>query len=186
MYTRFMLIAITGPLGAGKGTVAQYLNKKHNYSYLSVRSFFAEEVLRRGQIATRDTITAVARDLRAENGPTYAIEQLLARAGKGGRGIVIESVRTPAEAEFLKSKGAVLWCIQADIETRYKRFIGKAMPQDAMTHEQFVARDAQEMDASDPVNQDLGAVCAAAQTGIDNNGSLEGLYEQVEEALKKL
>ena len=82
-----MIIGITGPLGAGKGTIAEYLNKKHNVIYLSVRSFFAEEVLKRGQIATRDNITTVARDLRTEKGPPYALEQLLARAGTGGSGI---------------------------------------------------------------------------------------------------
>ncbi|OGC85230.1 hypothetical protein A3F55_01425 [Candidatus Adlerbacteria bacterium RIFCSPHIGHO2_12_FULL_53_18] len=181
-----MIIGITGPLGAGKGTIAEYLNKKHNVIYLSVRSFFAEEVLKRGQIATRDNITTVARDLRTEKGPTYALEQLLARAGTGGRGTVIESIRTVAEAEFLKSKGASLWCVQADVEARYKRFIGKAMPQDAMTHEQFIEKDKQDMDASDPANQDLAAVCQMASTGLDNSGSKEELFAQVEEALKKI
>ncbi len=181
-----MIIGITGPLGAGKGTVAEYLTKKHNLLYLSVRSFFAEEVLKRGQMATRDNITTVARDLRREQGPTYAIEQLMARAGKGGRGIVIESVRTPAEAEYLKSKGANLWCVQADLEIRYKRFIGKALPQDTVTFEQFSASDKLDMDSSDPTNQNLAAVCQMAETGIDNNGSKEELFAQIEEALKKV
>ena len=113
-------------------------------------------------------------------------EVVLGIIGTGGRGTVIESIRTVAEAEFLKSKGASLWCVQADVEARYKRFIGKAMPQDAMTHEQFIEKDKQDMDASDPANQDLAAVCQMASTGLDNSGSKEELFAQVEEALKKI
>ena len=185
-YEEVMIIGITGPLGAGKGTVAEYLTKKHNLLYLSVRSFFAEEVLKRGQMTSRDNIMTVARDLRAEQGQTYALEQLMARAGRGGRGIVIESIRTVPEAEFIKSKDGSLWCVQADLETRYKRFIGKALPQDVLSFEQFSANDKLDMEVNDPTNQNLAAVCQMAQTGIDNNGSKEELYSQVEEALKKL
>ena len=68
-----MIIGITGTLGAGKGTVAEYLVKKHNFSYLSVRNFFAEEVLRRGFMINRDTITEVANDLRAPHRTHYSI-----------------------------------------------------------------------------------------------------------------
>jgi dephospho-CoA kinase len=180
-----MIVAITGALGAGKGTVAQYLNKQHNFMYLSVRSFFAEEVLRRGQAATRENITAVARDLRTEKGPVYAIEQLLARAGRGGRGIVIESIRTMPETEYLKNKGATLWCINATLEERYKRFIGHALPVDAVPFEKFEENDKRDMGVDDLNNQNLVAVCQAAEVHIDNNGTKDELYAQIEEALKK-
>lgn len=184
-YEEVMIIAITGPLGAGKGTVAEYLRSEHHYLYISVRSLFAEEVLKRGQAATRENVAAVARALRAEQGPTYAVEQLLARTGRGGHGIVIESIRTVAEAEYLKSKGAALWYVTADLEVRYKRFTGKALPQDAMTPEQFAESDKADMDTSDPANQDLPAVWQMAQAAIDNNGTKEELKAQIEEALKK-
>lgn len=178
-----VIIGITGNLGAGKGTVAQYLATKHNFTYLSVRSFFAEEVLKRGQAASRENITAVARALRTEHEPAYAIKELLKRVGRGGRGVVIESIRTVAEAEFLKSQGATLWCINASLETRYKRFIGRALPVDAVPLEQFTENDKKDMDASEPAMQDLPAVCQMADATISSEGTKEELFKEIEKAL---
>jgi dephospho-CoA kinase len=179
-----MIVAITGTLGAGKGTVAEHLVKKHDFTYLSVRSFFAEEVLKRGQAVTRENLIGVARAVRQEHGATYAIEQLLGRVAHGGRGIVIESIRTVAEAEYLKAHGATLWCIDTDLKTRYQRFIGRALPVDAVPFEQFAENDKKDLDGSDPAMQNLTAVCGMADVTIDSSGTKEDLYKKVEEALK--
>ncbi len=39
-----IVIGITGMLGAGKGTVVEYLIRKHGYAHYSVREFLIEEV----------------------------------------------------------------------------------------------------------------------------------------------
>jgi dephospho-CoA kinase len=141
-YIRYMIIGITGTLGAGKGTIAEYLTKKHNFVYFSVRNFYAGEVVRRGKLANRDTISAVAHELRSAHGPTYAIEQLLAHA-RPGQSIVIESIRTQDEVEYLKSKGGILWSIDADLRMRFERS-AKRDTALALTFEQFSAKDAEE------------------------------------------
>src|SRR3990167_8321617 len=124
-----MIVGITGTLGAGKGTVAEYLHKKHGFIYLSVRNFFAEEVLKRGLMVSRETIGKVAGEVRAQHGETYPVEQLLARMGNA-RKVVVESLRTAPEAALLKSRGGVVWCIDADPKIRYQRTMGRALEKD--------------------------------------------------------
>ena len=89
------IIGITGTLGAGKGTIVDYLVQKKGYVHYSVRAFLSEEVKRRGLEVNRDTLTSVANDLRANNSPSYIAEQLYDRAYNNGKDAVIESIRTP-------------------------------------------------------------------------------------------
>ena len=61
------IIGITGTLGAGKGTIVDYLVKEKGYVHYSVRAFLAEEVKRRGLEVNRDTLTEIGNDLRAKH-----------------------------------------------------------------------------------------------------------------------
>jgi len=182
-----MIVGITGTLGAGKGTVAEYLTKKHNFIYLSVRNFIAAEILKRGLAVNRDTMTQVANDLRAEHGPNYMVEELLKQAKLHPKNnIVVESIRSVGEEQYLKSQGTKLWAVDADISTRYKRIVGRASETDAVSFEKFKTDEEREMESDDPSKQNLKAVIDMADVVITNSGTREELFSQVEEALKKL
>ena len=56
------IIGITGTIGAGKGTIVDYLVKEKGYVHYSVREFLAEEVIKRGLEVNRDTLTEVGND----------------------------------------------------------------------------------------------------------------------------
>ncbi|MBI2004548.1 AAA family ATPase [Patescibacteria group bacterium] len=181
-----MIIGITGTLGAGKGTVAQYLAKKHNFMYLSVRNFIAGEILKRGLAVNRDTMTQVANDLRALHGPNYLVEELLKQAKLHPKNnIVIESIRSVGEEKYLKSQSTTLWAVDADINTRYKRIVGRASETDAVSFEKFKADEDREMESNDPNKQNLKAVIAMAGVVLINNGTPEELFVQVEKALQQ-
>jgi len=186
-----MIIGITGTLGAGKGTVAEYLVKKHNFTYLSVRNLLAGEVVRRGLMLNRDNLIRVANDLRAEHhSPSWAVEWLLNEAASQThvlkqKDVVIESIRTIGEAQLLKSKGAKLWAVDADIGMRYQRAVKRATETDAVSFEQFKANEEQEMHSDDPNKQNLAAVREMADVTLTNDGTPEELFAKVEEALKK-
>ena len=62
-----IIIGITGTLGAGKGTIVDYMVNNLNFVHYSVRGFISEEIKRRGLEVNRDNLTAVANDLRASN-----------------------------------------------------------------------------------------------------------------------
>ena len=185
-----MIIGITGTLGAGKGTVAKYLVERHHFMYLSVRNFLAAEVLRKGLIVNRDTITATANDLRAKHGPGWIVEQILDKAlgqtkALRQRDVVIESIRGVGEAQILKSKDAALWAVDADVHIRYKRIVGRASETDRISFEKFVEDEKREWNNFDSSKQNLKAVIAMADIVFQNNGTPEELFVQVEKALKQ-
>lgn len=180
-----MIIGITGTLGAGKGTVAEYLVGKRGFDYFSVRNFLVEEVERRGLPVNRDTITETANDLRARHGAGHIAEQLLGRAQEARGNVVIESVRTLGEADYLKSRGALLWAVDADIRARYERIVKRASETDKVSFEKFVADERRETASDDPNKQNLSAVRDRADIVLTNNGNKEELYQQVEVALGK-
>ena len=61
------IIGITGTLGAGKGTVVDFLVSEKGYKHYSVRSFISEEIIKRNLPLNRDSMVVVANDLRANN-----------------------------------------------------------------------------------------------------------------------
>ena len=180
-----MIIGITGVIGAGKGTVVEYL-KTNGFKYFSARAFFIEEVERRGLPVNRDTITETANDLRAKHGPGYFTEQALARADTEKGDVVIESIRTVGEAKYLKSKGAILWGVDADRQKRYERATLRGSETDKVSFEKFIADEEREMTNTDPTKQNIEGVMKMADAVFTNNGTEAELFAQVEKALKKL
>src|SRR3989338_4597646 len=114
-----MIIGVTGTLGAGKGTVVEYLITK-GFKHYSARELIEDEIKHRGLEANRDITTLVANDLRAQFGPNVIAERLFVNAIEGGGDAVIESLRAPAEVDYLRGRGNFqLWAIDADPKRRY-------------------------------------------------------------------
>jgi len=149
-----MIIGITGTLGAGKGTVVEYLKTK-GFTHYSASGFIKEEILRRGLLVNRDTMNQVANDLRAEHGPAFIIVSLLEQAQKAGGDTVIEALHTPGEAAKLKERGAKIFSVDADQKIRYKRILNRASEKDHVTYDKFVGQEKTEMDSTDPAKPNL-------------------------------
>ena len=56
------VIGITGTLGAGKGTIVDYLVQHKDFQHLSVRAFLIQEIQKRGMPVNRDSMVIVAND----------------------------------------------------------------------------------------------------------------------------
>ena len=180
-----MIIGITGTIGAGKGTVAAYVVRNHGFNYFSARDVWNEEIARRGLPSNRDTMTSVANDMRARYGSHYFSELALAHANALGGHSVFESIRTVGEAQYLKSHGAFLWAVDADVHRRYERIVLRKSETDNISFEKFVADEEREMASTDQRRQNLAAVRRMADTILTNDGTPEELYQQVEVALQK-
>lgn len=179
-----MIIGITGTLGAGKGTVVEYLVQKKGFKHFSVRDFLNKEIARRGLASNRDTMLAVANDLRATHGPGYIAEQLIQKALRDKHDIVIESIRSVGEAEYIRGWGGLLWAVDAEIHTRYERIIKRMSETDKVSFEKFVADEQEEFENKDPSKPNLRVLIGMADAVFHNDGTREGLSAQVEKALK--
>jgi dephospho-CoA kinase len=180
------IIGITGTLGAGKGTVAEYLKKK-GFVHYSVREYLIEEIKKRGMPVNRDNMVEVANELRAGNSPSYIIEELYKRAEEDGRPSIIESIRTPGEVEALrKYRGFILIAVDADQWIRYNRNVQRNSETDNQTFERFVEDEKREMSSGDPNKQNIGKCMKMADIHIENNSSIEALHSTVDKALAEI
>lgn len=181
-----MIIGITGTLGAGKGTIVEYLAEKKGFRHYSVRAFITKEIEKRGLIVNRDSLTAVANELRAQHSPSYIVDCLYDEATKAGENAVIESVRTPGEVLSLRQKGSfLLIAVDADIRLRYERILLRGSATDHISFEEFQANEQRELSNDDPNKQNLRRCFEMSDIQLTNDGTIEALYDALEAALRE-
>ena len=69
--------------------------------------------------------------------------------------------------------------VDADIAIRYQRIVQRGSETDQITFEEFTANEAREMNSNDPTKQNLRKCIEMADIRIENNGSIEELYEGI-------
>lgn len=182
-----IIIGITGTLGAGKGTIVDYLTKQKNFAHYSVRQYLIGEIERLGMSNNRDSMTILANRLRAENSPSFITDELFKEALSKGEDAIIESIRTPGEIESLRAKGKFyLFAVDADSKTRYNRIVARASETDNISYETFLANEAREMNSSDPNKQNIKKCVEMADFTFDNNGDFTLLHQQLEQVFSKI
>ena len=182
-----MIIGITGTNGAGKGTVVQYLADKKGFARYSVRAYITEEISRRGLPLNRPSMQLVGNDMRAKHGATYWDELIFEDAKKHGyENFIIDSVRNVTSAKKLKEQGAALWGVDADRKLRYERAILRGSETDKISFEDFCAQEDRETAQTAEYDMNIFAILKMADVLLTNNGSLEELHSQIDNALKEL
>tara|TARA_Y100000310_G_scaffold140092_1_gene139428 strand:- start:407 stop:1504 length:1098 start_codon:yes stop_codon:yes gene_type:complete len=181
-----MIVGITGTLGAGKGTIAEYL-KKEGFKHYSVREFLTEELGKMGLEANRENLVLIANRLREQNSPSYIVEKLYDRANLEGTNCVIESLRAPGEIAALRKKGKfILFAIDADVKLRYSRIIVRRSVTDNISFDEFVKNEKEEMISNNPNEQNISKCMELADFIFNNNSTIDNLHKEVGHKLKEI
>lgn len=182
-----IIIGITGTLGAGKGTIVDYLVQKKGFMHFSVRTFITKVILEKEMPVNRDSMVMIANELRAKNHPAYIVEQLYLQALSTNRNCIIESIRTPGEVDLLRTKANFyLFAVDADPSVRYERIVGRNNETDQVSFTEFLSNEQREMESTDPNKQNISRCFEMADFRLLNNGSFLDLQQQVESILAEL
>lgn len=182
-----IIIGITGTLGAGKGTIVEYLVGEKGLVHYSVREYLLEKIREQGLPENRDSMFRLANDLRTSFGPSYVTDQLYKQALVSGKNCVIESIRTSGEIDSLKAKGRFfLLAVDADAELRYQRILLRESETDRVTRKTFLENEEREMNTTDPNKQNLKKCIEMADFILLNNSTKEDLIRQVEKVLDQV
>eukprot|EP01029_Cantina_marsupialis_P023650 TRINITY_DN594_c0_g1_i1.p1 TRINITY_DN594_c0_g1~~TRINITY_DN594_c0_g1_i1.p1 ORF type:complete len:183 (+),score=58.02 TRINITY_DN594_c0_g1_i1:28-576(+) len=180
------IVGITGTLGAGKGTVVDYLVKNLGFKHFSVRAFLITKIEERGMPVNRDSMFEVANGMRKEGGAAAVIENMFdAAAASGAENCIIESVRCVGEVEALRKKSDFTFlAVDADAQVRYDRVVVRGSETDKVSFETFIENETREMTNTDPTKQNLKACMEMADVKIDNSADLESLFSQIKSAFE--
>jgi len=182
-----VIIGITGTIGAGKGTIVDYLVEKKGFTHYSVRAFLLEEIRKRNMPENRDSMYHLANELRSIHGPSWVTDQLYKMAVLSGKNCIIESIRTPGEINSLRGKEKFyLLAVNADPYIRYERIGLRQSETDKVSYETFLENESRESDSSDPNKQNLRQCISMADFVFENNGTKEELLRRVDEVLEKI
>jgi dephospho-CoA kinase len=183
-----LIIGITETNGSGKGTVVKRLVKRWGFDHQSARAVITREIKKRKLPVNRNNLIEVAYDLRTKYGPDIFAKRMYKKAKEGGGKQVLESLRSPAEVEFLrqKQKKFMLLAVDANIKLRFQRIKKRGSATDNETFISFKEKEEREMESNDPNSQNIGACIEIADSKIENNGTIEKLNNRVDEIIKEV
>ncbi len=173
-----MLIGLSGTYAAGKGAIAEYLQKKSFY-YYSLSDAIREEALANRVTVTRENLILLGNSLRKNFGASVLAERVAKRL-EHDKNYVIDSIRNPAEAEFFRRRGDFfLVFVDADEGMRFRRIIARDRENDPKTIEEL--RRFEDMENSDnEFAQQLSSCRKAADAVVLNESTLEELYAKID------
>ena len=181
-----IIIGITGTLGAGKGTIVEYLVSNQGFAHYSVRAYLLEMIREKGLPENRDSMFNLANELRTVHGPSYVTDQLCNQAMISGKDCVIESIRTPGEVESLRAKDHFfLVAVDAEQELRYQRNLLRQTETDHVSRKTFLENEEREMSTTDPNKQNLSECIKMADFILLNNGTKKELIMQLDKVLER-
>jgi dephospho-CoA kinase len=190
-----MIVLVTGPIGSGKGKVAEVFRDKgfvhHSFS-AEIRQIAKE----RGIEITRKSLGELGRKLREES-PDKSIlgnrvlDNIKKEIASGKENFVVEGLRDVAEVKLFREHEmekpemrVILIGVDSPQEVRFERLRARGRHGDPETFEEFKEIDDKEIKGG--YGQEVGQCMKMADYVLQNDGSLDELREKVEEVAKEI
>lgn len=176
------ILVFVGLLSSGKGTAAKYLVEKYGAKSFRFSTIMRDLLDRLYLEHSRQHMSDISRVLRENFGEDLFAKVMATDVQKAAENlVVVDGARRLADIEHLKKiEGFKLVSIEADAKIRYERLIARGENPDDKnkTWEQFLKDHELETEASIP------ALMKMAEVVVDNNGSAEQLYEQLDKLVQ--
>ena len=184
-----MILGIAGTIGAGKGTVVEYLKAKGFVNYSSSK-LLGEILNTEGKAKIRDNYSPLATRLQQDY-PGGVVEKNYQEKylAEKPENVIFEALHRQSEANFIRSIGGYIIGVDADIETRYTRISKRQEGEkDEVTFEKFKedARIEDEGGGDAARDNNIRAVINNADAVIVNDGTLEELHAKIDAMLDEL
>lgn len=181
----WLIIGITGYIGAGKDIVVNYLVKQ-GFTHISLSDILRRDLTVVGEEITRGSLQEIGRRMRKEYGSGVLAKRALAET-IGEKNCVISGIGTVAEVNVLRQQEDFhLWFINAPLKTRYARVKLRAREGEAHTFAHFKKTEEKEKKGGGKGYREFEKTKKVAESIINNNSSITALYTKVEAALHKI
>jgi len=172
------IIGLTGQISSGKTTAAKYLAEKFNGKIFGFSGPLRDILNRLHLPLERSNMANLSEIIRAQFGNDLISRTIASDIAEDPCDfIILEGIRRTPDFETMKSlPGFRLISISADSKIRWERMTKRGQNTDdaTKTYEVFLEDEQAEADRDIPVVMDL------AEATLDNNGSVEELYAQLE------
>ena len=159
---------------------------KKGFYYVSLSDAIRNELKKRNLPLTRNNLLSVGNELRAKFGAGILAKTTLENM-EFGRNYVVDSIRNPSEVDELKkTKQFFLFYITAPAEERFNRMSDRRREGDPETLDEFKKLESLELENTDQTKQNLNLTFALADKKIQNNSTVEELYDNVLKAVKEI
>lgn len=181
-----VVIGVTGYLGAGKDTVAEYLKNKE-YEHISLSDILREDLKRAGKESTRDNLQSLGNELRQRLGGNILAERAISRLNPE-KNYVITSIGRVDEVESLKKlKGFKLIFVDAPTKLRFERQLKRGRLEDkTLTYSRFLKDEEKERKGGGAQFREFDNLKKKADYLINNNSTKEALFQKIERINKEV
>jgi dephospho-CoA kinase len=177
-----VVVGVAGMPGSGKDVFRRAVQRM-GYPVVIMGDVVREEVKQRNLEPTPENLGKTMLNLRELDGPAAVAKRCIPKLKKATEKLVaIDGIRSLAEVEEFKKHfpNFIIVAIHSFPETRYKRLFRRRRSDDPTNWETFMERDQRELGIG------MGAVIAAADHTIVNEGTLAQLKTEISKVIKEL
>jgi dephospho-CoA kinase len=182
-----MILGLTGTLGAGKGTVAEFLKRK-GWLYFSLSDEVREEAKVNGIEITRENLQQLGNQLRAEQGNSILAQRALKKIKNPADNYVIDGIRNIAEVQELKMLPSFyLIAVDAPQQARFQRMLARNRESDPKNLFDFLKVDAIDQGQNQNESGQQVAQCyELADCKLINDSSIERFNDKITFMIQQL